>query len=69
MLRRYPKHEKAELAHLYCCLDAIQLKETALAEKISRSFYDRYPNSVYRSLLERQMGSLVKVAGNNDNTH
>lgn len=66
MLKRYPKHEKAELAHLYYCLEAIQLKNSVLADKASQSFFAKYPKSEYRSLLEKKMDALVKAAGNNN---
>jgi tetratricopeptide (TPR) repeat protein len=66
MLKRYPKHEMAELAYVYCCMDAIQLKDTALAEKIGQSFLANYPKSEYRPLLEKQMAAIATTTANNN---
>ena len=64
MLKKHPDHPMAEPAHFSDhCLDAIQLKNAALAEKASQAFFTNYPKSEYRSLLEKKMGSLAQGLG------
>jgi len=60
MLRQYPHHELAELAHLYLCLDAIELKDRALVERESRSFLARNTKPEYRALIQRRMEMFAK---------
>lgn len=60
MLTQYPNHELAELAHLYLCLDAIQLKDNSLAEKAGQTFLEKYPKSEYRAVLQDRLSRLVK---------
>ncbi|MCE9553252.1 MAG: tetratricopeptide repeat protein, partial [Planctomycetes bacterium] len=59
MLKQYPNHQFGELAHLYYCLDAMQLKDNALAEKASQEFFQKYPGSEYRALLQQRLNTLA----------
>jgi len=63
MLKQYPNHEVAELAHYYLCLDAIRLKDNALAEKEGQSFLKKYPKSEYREVLRDRLSKLAKEKG------
>lgn len=58
MLTSYPGHELTELAHLYLCLDAIELREDALARNVGHRFLDQYPASEYRAVLEGRLRGL-----------
>lgn len=58
MLKKYPDHELTELAHLYLCLDAIQLKDNALVIKASHSFFKKYPKTKYRHLLKDKLKTI-----------
>ena len=63
MLKQYPNHEMAELAHLYLCLNAIRLKDSVLAEKESQIFLKKYPKSEYKEVLQDRLSQLVKEKG------
>ncbi|MGH7214722.1 MAG: tetratricopeptide repeat protein, partial [Tepidisphaeraceae bacterium] len=55
MFVKYPDHPMAELAHLYFFIEAVQLKEVALADEAGRAFQRKYPDSEFKAVVDEHL--------------
>lgn len=52
MYTGYPNHPKAELAHYYYCLDAVQIGQHAEAKAAAQEFLKKYPHSKWKKSVQ-----------------
>ncbi|MDW8036713.1 MAG: hypothetical protein RMI90_01585, partial [Thermoguttaceae bacterium] len=60
MIRKYPDHPEAEVAHYFYCLDAMQVKDFPRAAKAVEAFLAKYPHSEFRRTLQTDLEKLQR---------